>query len=336
MAGCTNKGQTAGGADNDSLAVDSLDGAVAEVCDTTPQPVFLYYFDPDHMQVVYWTDAKEPDRAYYEKHDMSEYFADAHKAWEQFDAYRRNAAGYTQMLVGDMKSVPIRCIGEQLKNPDGEDLFPGELHSRKTIPSPGMKYALVNLKDSLRGELRLYRQANDAIVEERGLRNSQIAWMAGLQLYGLMDVFGILRHAKGRADDRKSIAATVVWSALVPGSGQIRNGEWGQAGLLDMAFIGSAVSFDERQKCVNWYRQRLRVVRAESSDEVSDLEERLSFFRKKRNQYVWGPILFYLYSIGDAVVDALLHDFDSPDHLAFAPELDPLGESFRMKLALDF
>jgi hypothetical protein len=152
VAGCTNKGQTAGGADNDSLAVDSLDGAVAEVRDTTPQPVFLYYFDPDHMQVVYWTDAKEPDRAYYEKHDMSEYFADAHKAWEQFDAYRRNAAGYTQMLVDDMKSVPIRCIGEQLKNPDGEDLFPGELHSRKTIPSPGMKYALVDLNDSLRGD----------------------------------------------------------------------------------------------------------------------------------------------------------------------------------------
>ncbi len=152
MAGCTNKGQTASGADNDSLAVDSLNGAVAEMRDTTPQPVFLYYFDPEHMQVVYWTDAKEPDRDWYDKNGMSEYFADAHKTWEQFDAYRRNAAGYTQMLVNDMKSVPIRCIGEQLKNPDGEDLFPGELHSRKTIPSPGMKYALVNLKDSLRGE----------------------------------------------------------------------------------------------------------------------------------------------------------------------------------------
>lgn len=152
MAGCTNKGQTASGADNDSLAVDSLNGAVAEMRDTTPQPVFLYYFDPEHMQVVYWTDAKEPDRDWYDKNGMSEYFADAHKTWEQFDAYRRNAAGYTLMLVNDMKSVPIRCIGEQLKNPDGEDLFPGELHSRKTIPSPGMKYALVNLKDSLRGE----------------------------------------------------------------------------------------------------------------------------------------------------------------------------------------
>ena len=152
MAGCTNRSQTAGGADSDSLAVDSLDGPVAEVRDTTPQPVFLYYFDPDHMQVVYWTDAKEPDRAWYVKNDMSEYYADAHRTWEQFDAYRRNAAGYTQMLLDGMKSVPIRCIGEQLKNPDGEDLFPGELHSRATIPAPGMKYALVNPKDALRGD----------------------------------------------------------------------------------------------------------------------------------------------------------------------------------------
>ena len=192
-------------------------------------------------------------------------------------------------------------------------------------------------KDSLRRELAVYRKANDAIVEERGLRQSEIAWLLGLQLYGVMDVWGILQHAKGRPDDRKSIPATVAWAVLLPGSGQIRNDEWGKAGLLYMAFIGSAVSFNERQKCVNWYKQRLRVARSEGNTaEIPDLEEKVSFFRKKRNQYVWGPILFYLYSIGDAVVDALLHDFDSPDHLAFAPELDPLGESFGMKLALDF
>ena len=114
MAGCTNKGQTAGGADSDSLAVDSLDSLVAEVRDTTPQPMFLYYFDPDHMQVVYWTEAQEPDRAWYEKNDMLEYYDQARQTWERFDAYRRNAAGYTQMLVGNGKSVAIRCIGELL------------------------------------------------------------------------------------------------------------------------------------------------------------------------------------------------------------------------------
>lgn len=40
----------------------------------------------------------------------------------------RNAAGYTQLLVDDGKSVAIRSIGEQLKNPDGEDIYPGELN----------------------------------------------------------------------------------------------------------------------------------------------------------------------------------------------------------------
>ena len=147
MVGCTNKGQTAGGVDSDSLAADSF---TVEVCDTAPKPMFLYYFDPDHMQVVYWTDAKEPDRTWYEKNDMLEYYDEARKAWECFDAYRRNATGYTQMLLDDGKSVAIRCIGEQLKNPDGEDLYPGELHSRPTIPSMGMNYAFVNIADSLR------------------------------------------------------------------------------------------------------------------------------------------------------------------------------------------
>ena len=152
MAGCTNKGQTAGGVGSDSLAVDSLDSIVAEVHDTTPKPMFLYYFDPDHMQVVYWTDAQKPDREWYEKNDMSEYYAEASRTWERFDAFRRNAAGYTQMLVADGKSVAIRSIGELLKNPDGEDMYPGELHCRATIPSPGMRYAFVNPKDAPRDD----------------------------------------------------------------------------------------------------------------------------------------------------------------------------------------
>ena len=170
MAGCTNKGQTAGGVDSDSLAVDSLDSIVVEVRDTTPKPMFLYYFDPDHMQVVYWTEGQKPDRAWYEKNDMLKYYDGALQSWERFDAYRRNAAGYTQMFVGDGKSVPIRSIGEQLKNPDGENMYPGELHSRPTIPSPGMRYALVNPKDAPRGE---YHAELYVIVHEAYMKTHQ-------------------------------------------------------------------------------------------------------------------------------------------------------------------
>jgi len=149
MAGCTNKGQTAGGADSDSLAAESLSAGV--VRDTAPRPLFLYYFDPQHMQVVYWMEPEEPDPSWYGKADTGETYEAAHKDWEQFMAYRRHqAAGYTQLLLDDGKSVAIRCIGEQLKNPDGEDIYPGELHSRKTIPSAGMNYALADIKDSLR------------------------------------------------------------------------------------------------------------------------------------------------------------------------------------------
>ena len=151
-ASCTNKGQTASGADSDSLAVDSLDSLVAEVRDTTPKPMFLYYFDPANMQVVYWTEGKKVDREWFEKNNMLDYYEGALRTWERFDAYRRNATGYTLMLLDGGKSVAIRCVGEQLTNPDGEDLYPGELHTRTTIPSPGMKYALVDPKQAPHNE----------------------------------------------------------------------------------------------------------------------------------------------------------------------------------------
>jgi hypothetical protein len=79
------------------------------------------------------------------------------------------------------------------------------------------------------------------------------------------------------------------------------------------------------------------VARSEGdSDEISYLEEKLSFFRKKRNQYVWAPILFYLYSIADAAVDAILSDFDNSQNFTMQPELNPYEESLGISLAWNF
>lgn len=148
MAGCTSKGQTAGGAGSDSLAADSFSVETA-AADSAPGPMFLYYFDPQHMQVVYWMSDEEPERSWYGDDQDAEFQA-ALAEWRRFMDYRRRTAqGYTQMLTAE-GSVPIRCIGELTKDPDGKDLYPGELHSRPTIPSAGMRYSLVNEKDSLR------------------------------------------------------------------------------------------------------------------------------------------------------------------------------------------
>ena len=124
MISCKNKGAAGDAADSDSTAVDSV---MAELNDTTPLPMFLYYMNPQYMQIVYWSNE-----------------GDVPDAWQ--DMIRRNAAGYTKMLYGE-KWIDIKFLGETWLNPDGKDMFPGELHGISSIPSPGLKYAFANSKD---------------------------------------------------------------------------------------------------------------------------------------------------------------------------------------------
>ena len=143
MISCKNKGQATGETDADSTAV-SDSAATVEQQDTTPLPMFLYYMNPSCMQTVYWTGVEEPKK----DKDNAEYFDGMYASWSLQEMGRRNAAGYTKMLVDDNKWVDIKYIGELLKNPDGEVMYGGELHSRPSIPSPGLRYALVNPKDA--------------------------------------------------------------------------------------------------------------------------------------------------------------------------------------------
>ncbi len=143
MISCKNKGQAAGETDADSTAV-SDSAASVEQQDTTPLPMFLYYMNPSYMQTIYWTGVEEPKK----DKDNAEYFDGMYASWSLQEMSRRNAAGYTKMLVDDNKWVDIKYIGEQLKDPDGKVMYGGELHGRASIPSPGLKYALVNPKDA--------------------------------------------------------------------------------------------------------------------------------------------------------------------------------------------
>ena len=104
---------------------------------------------------------------------------------------------------------------------------------------------------------------------------------------------------------------------------------------LYMAFIGSATSIWTSQKMVDYYVERKHMMEAESpeSEDYERVAERLTYYRKNRNQYIWGIALIYLYSIGDAAVDALLSDFDNPVHLALLPNLTGGAQALMM---LDF
>jgi hypothetical protein len=154
----------------------------------------------------------------------------------------------------------------------------------------------------------------------KDLWTSEFAWLAGLHLYGFFDSYGIWKNNQGRNTETHS-AVSALWRAiLIPGWGQIYNHEYGKAGLLYMGLFGSAVSLWSRQQMVEYHLKELRLARkGEDSQDIYATNENVLFFRKKRNQYVWAISLFYIYSMADAAVDAMLHNFDSPAYFVMLP-----------------
>ena len=166
------------------------------------------------------------------------------------------------------------------------------------------------------------REKSDKKMEQEDLRYAENAWLFGLHLYGMMDAFGIWYNNNYRSVELRDMK-TALLLGLIPGLGQMYNGEFGKAGLLYMGLIGAAASIRTSQNMVEYYLDRKHFLEKEnsSSEELDRVTERVTYYRKNRNQYIWGLALIYLYSLGDAVVDALLSDFDNPVHFALLPNL---------------
>jgi len=154
----------------------------------------------------------------------------------------------------------------------------------------------------------------------KDLWTSEFAWLGGLHIYGIFDAYGIWRNNQGHNTETHSATSAIWRAAIIPGWGQIYNHEYGKAGLLYMGLIGSAVSYYSRQKMVEYHLMNLQQAKqAEDNMAISIAQEDILFFRKKRNQYIWAITLFYLYSLADAAVDAMLHNFDSPAYFVMQP-----------------
>ncbi len=166
------------------------------------------------------------------------------------------------------------------------------------------------------------REKSDKKMEQEDLRYAENAWLFGLHLYSMFDAFGIWYNNNYRSTELRSMKKALLWS-IIPGFGQMYNGEFGKAGLVYMSIIGASASIRTSQRMVEYYLDRKHFVEQESpnSEEYEKIAERVTYYRKNRNQYIWGIALIYLYSMGDAAVDALLSDFDNPLHLAILPDL---------------
>ena len=171
--------------------------------------------------------------------------------------------------------------------------------------------------------LERVRAQSDKKMEQEDVRKAEVAWLIGVHLYGMFDTFGIWYNNNYRSTEYRDMKTALLW-AILPGGGQIFNRDFGKAGLVYMGILGAVASVSTSQNMVNYYVERKHLVEKENpkSDEYDRIEERVTYYRKNRNTYIWGGILIYLYSIADAAVDALLSDFDSPLHMALLPNFE--------------
>lgn len=184
-----------------------------------------------------------------------------------------------------------------------------------------------SLYDEYQSLISLARGKQDVKMANLDTRKSEIVWACGLHFYSIMDAMEIVYRS--RRDSAEELSAKkAFWLALAfPGAGQLYNRKFGKFGMLWMALGSSMFSIYHRQQMVDYYQNRIQTARKEQTPGTSltNLEKRVTLFRKRRNQYFWGIGLLYLYAVGDAIVDAVLNDFDTPDKFAVVPGTRPLS-----------
>ena len=90
VCACHNGNQPS--ASDDSLAADDT-LEIEALDDTIPMPMFLYYHNPDNMQVVFWTTFNKPD--------------EPNANWDLQQRTRKIASHYTKLLLPNGKFADI-------------------------------------------------------------------------------------------------------------------------------------------------------------------------------------------------------------------------------------
>jgi hypothetical protein len=174
---------------------------------------------------------------------------------------------------------------------------------------------LVVLRDSsslIRGRARI----------SADYRNGELAWAIGLHFYSVVDAAEDAWLAAGGKRPETEMSGAIWRSLIVPGWGQVYNAHYSKAALLYMGIGGSLVSFFSRQEMVEFWKEQTNLARSQNRS-ASVPAQQTEFFRKRRNQYVWGLGIVYVYQVLDAAVDARLSRFSRPFPLSLAPLPDP-------------
>ncbi len=167
--------------------------------------------------------------------------------------------------------------------------------------------------------------------------NNYLSWFAQIYLWNLIDGFALSNKFQGWDDPIPSRAG---WLSAIPftGAGQVYNGNLFKAGLVSTMQLQCILSAFRYNDLIDFSQTEYKAEVAKGSDYSSD-QKRLWRDRYKDNKdvqtrFLWYAVIFYIYGIADAYIDAELDDFDS--HFRILPEFDPKSEALGAKLEVEF
>ncbi len=200
---------------------------------------------------------------------------------------------------------------------------------KKDTLFPGISYQLLADKDRYDAK------------ETRFVVNQCISWGLGIYYYNVMDA---LHATKLFHDDLKRDPAVAGWLSAIPalGLGQLYNGELSKAGMIFMTQFNLgylAVNYHLLMRdCENYELSMQSDPHTRAAFNANglnnDWENRRKNAFRNRNMYIWYSILFYIYGVLDAVVDAHLHD--AGVKMKLEPDLVPINKQVGMTMTMPF
>jgi TM2 domain-containing membrane protein YozV len=146
--------------------------------------------------------------------------------------------------------------------------------------------------------------------------------------------------------NKKNPKRAALFSAIIPGAGQVYNGKYWKVPIVYSAIGAAAFFFDYNNKqyhtYLTGYQQRLDSVENQIFDSNIATDVILEYKNKtRRNRDLSVVILLAVYGLNiiDATVDAELSDFDVSDDLSrkISPEVIPLyGRAKKNTIGLSF
>ena len=178
--------------------------------------------------------------------------------------------------------------------------------------------------------------------ENRYFLYQSLTWMAGLYYWNILDA---LKNTRYFSNDDPKKPSKAGWLSAIPalGLGQLYNGELSKAGMIFTGQLSMAYMVYNYNSLMRTCEDAIRAISTPGSMEskepdAADVQAKWDSKRndafRNRNMWAWYSILFYLYGILDAVVDAHLHD--AAVKMILEPDLLPDQKKIGMHITTSF